>query len=802
MEIIKILREVFLQEDQQFISALYMEMLNRPPSKEEANDYLNQFSSGASKLDVLAAIISSKEARILYDKPLTSSGKDQRKTAANKMRKIFKYEQTRLIKELYRELLCREADQNGLQNHLYFLNKMKRNGTVFKLFMNILMSEEALNNLLLSSPDKDEAPKAVFGDFKSFPIKKHDQKNPLSHYVLNKKTSIIILTWNGIEHTKKCLESLRKTIRHQLVEVVVFDNGSTDGTVEYLQSLNWIKAVYNNKNIGFTAGNNEALKYCDPNNDIVLLNNDMILEQEDWMDLLQETAYSDPRIGVTGARLCGADGDLEGKLLHAGSYIYPDDLAGQQIGGVETDVNQYSAIRDVQGIVFACAYIKRDTIDQIGFLDTDYFAYFEDTDYCLRAISNGLRVVLDGRVTLKHIHNGATKTNKVSFWNIYKPSQKIFERKWKNYLQSQYQQSVNWHSTVNLPFFGYANSSRNIMLALDEQNVEVRYRFVYGKGTPILLEESSKIDDHRLNLFSRRARDPHAPDVIYGQGDVFFRNKGRYNVGYTMLEVDGLPAEWVRQSNMMNEIWVPSQFNAETFRESGVNVPIHVVPLGIDPNYFNPGIQGTRFSDKFTFLSVFEWGERKAPEDLFRTFLTEFAANDDVLLVCKITNNDPSVNVEHEIQKLGFKDFGSKVLILLNQKLPTHLMGSLYRSADCFVLSTKGEGWGMPILEAMACGIPTVATDWSAQQEFLNIHTGYPVNVKKLVPAIARCPYYKGFKWAEPDLEHLAFQLRHVYENRETAKEKSHHAANKIIESWTWKNTALKIKQRLDEIGS
>jgi GT2 family glycosyltransferase/glycosyltransferase involved in cell wall biosynthesis len=804
LEIINVLIEIFQQDDKKFIFALYREMLNRQPRQGELDYYLNKISTGTSKMTVLEDILKSHEIFLLYNRPQKTSVIDRRNTVTNTLRRIFNLDSIHFVKELYRQLLCREADRNGFKDHVSFLIREKTMDGKFTVFKNILMSEEALN-LLLSSQNVKDVPNILNGEFKPLAIQnKNIQKTvnniSINSSVLSKKVSIIILTWNGLEYTKNCLQSLKKTIRNQPVDVVVFDNGSTDGTIEYLQSLHWIKPIFNNQNIGFTAGNNKTLQFCDKNSDIVLLNNDMIIEQENWLPLLQETALSDSKIGIVGTRLCGTGTD-SGKLMHAGTYIYPDDLMGQQIGGLEIDVNQYSAIRDVQGIVFACAYIKREIIEKIGFLDTDYFAYFEDTDYCLRAILNGYRVVLDGRITLKHVHNGATKTNNVNFWNIYSPSQLKFKRKWKDFLISQYEFSVNWHSISDLPFFGYSNSSRNIMYALDEQKVDVRYKFVYGEGTPIPFEESSKMKDHRINLFRQRAYDPTAPEVIYGQGDVFFKNTGRYKIGFTMLEVDGLPAEWVRQCNMMNEIWVPSQFNAETFRQSGVHVPIHIIPLGVDANYFNPEIIGTRFSDKFTFLSVLEWGERKAPEDLIKTFVKEFANHDDVILVCKINNNDPSINIQQEIQKLGLRNIESKVLILHNKIIPGYLMGSLYRSADCFILPTRGEGWGMPILEAMACGIPTIATDWSAQRAFLNEHTGYPVKVKKVVPAVARCPYYHGFNWAEPDFDHLAYQMRYVYENQREAKQKSVKTAKELLETWTWDRTASEIKKRLKTIN-
>ncbi|MWC29510.1 glycosyltransferase [Paenibacillus sp. MMS18-CY102] len=610
---------------------------------------------------------------------------------------------------------------------------------------------------------------------------------------LSRPVTIIILTWNGLDYTRKCFEHLAPTLEPGLVDVIVFDNGSTDGTVEYLRTIPWIRPLFNPTNIGFVAGNHAALPYARPDSDIVLLNNDILTEQGDWLSKLQETAYRSRDIGIVGARLRGPDGSLH----HAGTYILPDNLSGQQIGGEEPDVRQYNGVRDVQGIVFACAYLKRELIQRIGFLDQDYFSYFEDTDYCLKAIMAGYRVVNDGRVTLHHYHNTSTRVNGVDFWDMYNKSREVFRSKWQNLLQMRYERPLNWRSVVHLPLYGYTETSKNLMLGLERQHLKVNYEYVYGPGTPMPFEEPETGPDMRVNLFKQRTQSPEAVEVVYGQGDVFYKNKGRYKIGYTMLEVDGLPHDWVAQSNSMNEVWVPSHFNAQTFRNSGVTVPIHVMPLGVDTNYFHPGIRSKRFSDKFTFLSVFEWGERKAPELLLETFSRVFAHRDDVLLVCKIINNDPSFDVPTEIRKLKLGAAAERILVLHNDKIPSAWMGSLYRSADCFVLPTRGEGWGMPIMEAMACGLPVIATNWSAQTEFINESNAYPLRVERLIPAEARCVYYHGFNWAQPDAEHLAHLMQHVVANREEAAERGRRAAIDMQSQFTWDHSAARMKGRL-----
>jgi GT2 family glycosyltransferase len=612
-----------------------------------------------------------------------------------------------------------------------------------------------------------------------------------------KKVTIIILTWNGLDYTKRCLETLRGRTVFPDYEVVVVDNGSTDGTVEYLRSLHWLRLFENSGNLGFVRGNNRALAECGGDSDFVLLNNDTEIIQPDWLSRLQATAYSAPEVGIVGARLRRPDGMLQ----HAGTYMPVETFWGQQVGAGEKDVNQFNADAEVEGVVFACAYIKREVYERVGPLDEDYFSYFEDSDYCLKARSHGFKVVCCGSATVVHHENTSTKVNKVSHGEMFLESRKTFKRKWQAALESsRYVSEVNWHSLLNFPS-GYANSSRELALELDRQGVRVNYRYLYGPGTAFVHPEPDQSASYMINVIRGRRVKPSGVHVFYGQGDSFRTNYRSYKIGYTMLEVDGLPREWVRRANKMDEVWTPSSFNAGTFRASGVERPVHVMPLGVNPAYFNPDIKDYPIPGVFTFLSAFEWGERKAPEVLLRAFNDEFRSDEQAVLICKVYNQDPSVNVPRQVGRLGLKEGGGRVVFSINEVVPMHQLGALYRSADCFVLASRGEGWGLPILEAMACGLPVIATNWSAQTDFIHDEIAYPLDIEGLVPAEAKCSYYEGFNWAEPSYEHLRALMRHVYENREEAGRKGARASAEVLSRWTWRDSTEKIIRRLREVG-
>ncbi|MBI5446992.1 MAG: glycosyltransferase, partial [Deltaproteobacteria bacterium] len=368
-------------------------------------------------------------------------------------------------------------------------------------------------------------------------------------------------------------------------------------------------------------------------------------------------------------------------------------------------------------------------------------------------------------------------------------------------LEKRYTRSISWQSILNFPT-GYAMSSRELLRALDAEGVRASYSYVYGPGTPFPLVEPQDTGDYLLNVIAGRRPDGRDDvGVVYAQGDVFKRCRGRRRIGYTMLEVDGFPREWVSQANLMDEVWVPSRFNREGFLSCGVTRPVHVMHLGVDVDHFNPGIKAVpNPRGDFVFLSSFEWGERKSPELLLSVFNGTFRARDPVLLLCKVMNRDSAVRVRELVSRLRLSPAGGRIAFIHNRELPYHQLGVLYRSADCYVSAGRGEGWDMPLMEAMACGLSSIATDWGAHTEFVNEGISYPLRVMGTVRAVAKCPYYTGFSWADPDGDHLSHLLRYVFENREEAAAKGRAAAAEIQGRWTWQHAARRIVERIEAV--
>ncbi|MCE7958744.1 MAG: glycosyltransferase, partial [Acidobacteria bacterium ACB2] len=615
---------------------------------------------------------------------------------------------------------------------------------------------------------------------------------------MNRRVTVVVLCWNRWALTRRCLETLRRHTDLSSADVLVVDNGSTDETPARLRELDWLKVVTLPKNLGYVRGNNAGIEAAAPGSDVLLLNNDVEIREDGWLDRLRETAHSAPDVGVVGCRLVLPDG----RLLHAGAYILPETFWGQQIGSLETDLGQFTRTREVQAVTFACAYLRRELLDRIGPLSLDYESYFEDTDTCLRAREAGFRVLCCGDVTIVHHEHGSTSDSPELFDEVFQRSRATFSRRWKGPLESRYRYGVHWQSVIGIAH-GYGMTSREMLRGLDERGLRMTYSYVYGPGTPVPIDEPENTGDYYLNVVKGRKREARpAISVVYGQGDVFRSNAGKYRVGYTMLEVDGFPDEWVKQANEMDEVWVPSQANRDAFVRCGVTRPVYVMPLGVNVDRFHPGVPGHRNPHgDFVFLTSFEWGERKAPGLLLRVFNETFRRNDPVVLVCKVNNRNGGLSIRREIEALHLKTGGGRIAFVFNRELPYAELPAFYRSGDCYVSPSHGEGWDMPLMEAMACGLPSIATDWGAHTEFVNADVAYPLRCKGTIPAVALCPYYKGFSWANPDPDHLAELFHHVVENREEAAEVGRRAAEEVARRFTVGTMVARLEARLDEIA-
>ncbi|NEY21475.1 glycosyltransferase [Bacillus ginsengihumi] len=237
------------------------------------------------------------------------------------------------------------------------------------------------------------------------------------------KTSIIILTYNQLNYTKQCINSIYNYTNKDDIEVIVVDNGSTDGTKEYLNKLTEIKKIYNNKNLGFSKGCNQGMSAAKYDN-ILFLNNDTIVTKN-WLTAMLRELHSDESVGMVGPVSNNVSGEQQINVTYQDIHDL-DDFAELYCN------KQKNKSKYVLRLVGFCLLAKREILDEIGNFD-EYFEYgsFEDDDLCLRALLKGyhLKIALDSFV---HHHGHATfmGNQELNVYELYRKNYLKFLDKW------------------------------------------------------------------------------------------------------------------------------------------------------------------------------------------------------------------------------------------------------------------------------------------------------------------------------------------------------------------------------------
>ncbi|MBJ7456800.1 MAG: glycosyltransferase family 4 protein, partial [Thermoleophilia bacterium] len=272
----------------------------------------------------------------------------------------------------------------------------------------------------------------------------------------------------------------------------------------------------------------------------------------------------------------------------------------------------------------------------------------------------------------------------------------------------------------------------------------------------------------------------HAPPVLPNGTRVWERTGiglGLPVIGATCFETQGLPASWVEACNSVREVWVPSSFNLRTFADAGVDPErIHVVPYPVDTRRLRPEPRERDPEAPVSFLSIFEWTWRKGWDVLLQAWAEEFAHDERVRLTVVTYRGHGAAGegsvvdqaVGH-LRALGHDPERIADLQLVLEPVAFKEMPDLYRSADALVLPSRGEGAGMPVLEAAACGVPVIATDWGGYEDLMDESTAFPVALDGMVEAsdalLVDNTLYRGLLLAEPSVASLRARMRAVVDD-------------------------------------
>jgi hypothetical protein len=250
------------------------------------------------------------------------------------------------------------------------------------------------------------------------------------------KVSIVLLNWNGLKDTLDCIESL-KAVDYPNFDIIVVDNGSTDGSLEKLQSLDpqtsKINLILNSKNKGFSKACNIAIrKALEQKADCVLLLNNDTRVHPSFLTALVRAALTRSNIGIVGPKVY-----YEGKdhvLYCAGAGVVK--ALGQPLlrGLGKVDRGQYDRQEVVGFISGCCLMIKREVIEKIGLLDEDYFAFFEDLDWNIRAQEAGYQSVYVPSSVIWHKGSNTIGFRSPGYYFLHARNRILFAKKHSGFL--------------------------------------------------------------------------------------------------------------------------------------------------------------------------------------------------------------------------------------------------------------------------------------------------------------------------------------------------------------------------------
>ncbi|MCL4383945.1 glycosyltransferase [Patescibacteria group bacterium] len=316
---------------------------------------------------------------------------------------------------------------------------------------------------------------------------------------------------------------------------------------------------------------------------------------------------------------------------------------------------------------------------------------------------------------------------------------------------------------------GVGESGRGLVRALQNANIPLNLNNI---EQPWLRRN----DKTFINIFTQKNNFPinlicvNADQLIPVLENNFPKGyvKNKYNIGYWYWESDIFPDNYQNSFSVVNEVWTATSFVQQAISAKSPKPIICIPPVFIPPQskikpFSFPKYDCRVEHDDFLFLNLFDsasFWQRKNPFALMKAFTLAFKGKKNIKLIIK-TTQIAKTDIYKQFQKALDQN---KQIILIDSYLENQEVTSLLNRANAYVSLHRAEGLGIPLINAHLLKKPVISTSYSGNRDFENEGNSFPVNYQPFILKEAIGPYEAGSYWADPDIDHAAFQMKKLYE--------------------------------------
>jgi GT2 family glycosyltransferase/glycosyltransferase involved in cell wall biosynthesis len=632
--------------------------------------------------------------------------------------------------------------------------------------------------------------------------------------------SIIIPVLDKLEFTRQCLDRIwRNTGSEITYEVIIVDNASSDGTSDWLANVTTfprpLRSVRNARNEGFAKANNAGGRLS-RSEYLLFLNNDTLV-QPGWLSEMLRARRSDRSIGVVGIKQLFP---YTNTIYHTGIVFAPGGIPQHLYPHLDASLPHVNKEREYQAVNGACLLIDRSLFEECGGFDEAYLNGYEDVDLCMAVRQRGRKIVCCTRSYIYHygqISEGRTADDD--------HNAALFAKKWSGRVRADRDDylvrdradaerapraSASAIHRLAEDCIYLADDLRqgsaltwmnaDLALALQERGVPV---FINGAQRSSTLPASTRRRLAPLALPKRPVGGVQIKWSHYWPRHLNLELAGDVNLEFFVVNyLFGSPGSepwdyWLQCLRQSHHEKLPlSEFCRSVLSQVGVSDrECHVLHPGysweirdVEPP--------RRAGSSFRFLTVTNSHDpgRYNTLSIIEAYRRMFGPDEDVVLVIKdygATSSDTTIR-----DAIAQRSGGARI-DYIGEFTDKRELIRLYKSCDAFVSAHRGEGFGMKILDAMACGLPVITPLFGGPTDYCTTETCFPVEFS-LVP-LGDCldsrslSIANGPLWAQPDARSLAEQMRKVHDERDAAASLGARARETVLERFSWHQAASRL---------